>query len=225
MCVHNLLVKMVIGFLLVTFLTTGSFGVEDKSSKQILILASYNLGMKWDDSIISEIKHHFAIYMPTAAINVEFMDTKRIDPNAARLADLKTLYVEKYKDRHFDAMISTDTDAFNFLLNNSEEIFPGTPVVFCGVIDFDDRMLQGKRNFTGVVEVFDIRDTISLMLKLHPHTKLVAIVNDNTTTGRSNRKIMDTITPEFENRVAFEYLDNLTADELQKASLPCLMIA
>ena len=62
--------------------------------------------------------------MPTAAINVEFMDTKRIDPNASRLAYLKTLYVKKYKDKHFDVIISTDTDAFNFLLNNSDEIFP-----------------------------------------------------------------------------------------------------
>ncbi|MFA6373153.1 MAG: ABC transporter substrate binding protein, partial [Methanothrix sp.] len=178
--------------------------------------------MKWDDSIISEIKHQFSIYMPSAVINVEFMDTKRIDPNAARLADLKTLYLKKYKDRHFDAIISTDTDAFQFLLNNSEEIFPGTPVVFCGVINFEDEMLRGKRNFTGVMEVFDIRDTISLMLKLHPHTKLIAILNDNTTTGQANRKIVDTVIPEFDNNVSFEYLDNLTTTELMQrvSSLP-----
>ncbi len=216
------MIKFIIGFLLIAFLVTGSLAAEEKTSKQILILASYNLGMKWDDSIISEIKHHFAIYMPSAAINVEFMDTKRIDPNVARLADLKTLYLKKYKDRHFDVIISTDTDAFKFLLNNREEIFPGTPVVFCGVISFEDEMLRGKRNFTGVMEVFDIRDTISLMLKLHPHTKLIAIVNDNTTTGQSNRKIMDTVIPEFDNKVSFEYLDNLTAEELAQrvSSLP-----
>ena len=146
-------IKFIIGFLLIAFLVTDSLAAEEKTSKQILILASYNLGMKWDDSIISEIKHHFAIYMPSAAINVEYMDTKRIDPNVTRLADLKTLYLKKYKDRHFDVIISTDTDAFKFLLNNSEEIFPGTPVVFCGVISFEDKMLRGKRNFTGVMEV------------------------------------------------------------------------
>ena len=123
---------------------------------------------------------------------------------------------------HFDVVISNDTDAFKFLLNNSEEIFPGTPVVFCGVITFEDNMLRGKRNFTGVMEAFDIQDTISLMLKLHPHTKLIAIVNDNTTTGQSNRKIMDTVIPKFDNNISFEYLDNLTAKELQQrvSSLP-----
>jgi len=214
------MIKFTIGLLLIAFLVAGSSAAEDKTPKQVLILASYNLGMKWDDSIISEIKHQFAIYLPSSAINVEFMDTKRIDPNVARLADLKTMYLQKYKDRHFDVIISTDTDAFKFLLNNSEEIFPGTPVVFCGVINFEDKMLRGKRNFTGVMEAFDIRDTISLMLKLHPHTKLVAIVNDNTTTGQANRK--NTVIPEFDNKISFEYLDNLTAKELSQrvSSLP-----
>ena len=222
MCLRACITKFIIGLLMIAFLVAGSSAAEEKTPKQVLILASYNLGMKWDDSIISEIKHQFAIYMPSAAINVEFMDTKRIDPNVARLADLKTLYLQKYKDRHFDVIISTDTDAFKFLLNNSEEIFPGTPVVFCGVITFEDKMLQGKRNFTGVMEAFDIRDTISLMLKLHPHTKLIAIVNDHTTTGQANRKIMDAAIPEFDNKVSFEYLDNLTSNELQQrvSSLP-----
>src|SRR5512136_2710027 len=130
MHLRSYMIKFSVAFLLIAFLVTGSPAVEEKTAKQILILASYNLGMKWDDSIISEIKHQFAIYMPSAVIDVEFMDTKRIDPNATRLSDLKELYLKKYKDRHFDVIISTDTDAFKFLLNNREEIFPGTPVVF-----------------------------------------------------------------------------------------------
>jgi hypothetical protein len=110
MCLRAYMITFCIPFLLIVFLVTGSSAAEEKTSKQILILASYNLGMKWDDSIISEIKHQFAIYMPFAAINVEFMDTKRIDPNVTRLAELKTLYLKKYNGRHFDVIISTDTD-------------------------------------------------------------------------------------------------------------------
>jgi ABC-type uncharacterized transport system substrate-binding protein len=210
----HLLIKSIIASLLIASLIAVSQSAEDSSPKQVLILASYNLGMKWDDSIISEIKHQFAIHMPSAAIDVEFMDTKRIDPNASRLNDLKALYLKKYKDHHFDVIISIDTDAFNFLLANRDEIFPGTPVVFCGVVNFEDEMIRERPNFTGVTEVFDINETISLMLNLHPDTKLIAVVNDNTTTGRANRKIMDDAIAGFKDRVSFEYLDNLTEDQL-----------
>ena len=97
MCLKACKIKIIIGLLLLAFLAMDSLAAEEETSKQVLILASYNLGMKWEDSIISEIRHRFAVYMPSAAINVEFMDTKRIDPNAARLADLNTLYLKKYK--------------------------------------------------------------------------------------------------------------------------------
>ena len=75
---------------LIAFLVTGSLAAEESTSKQILILASYNLGMKWDDSIISEIEHQFAIYMPSAVIDVVH-GHKTDDPNANRVGSLKTM--------------------------------------------------------------------------------------------------------------------------------------
>ena len=81
------------------------------------------------------------------------------------------------------------------------------------VISFNDEMLREKRDFTGVMEVFDINDTISLMLKLHP--QLGAIVNDNTTTG--HRKGMRySNSDKFKDEASFEYLDNLTTKELSE---------
>jgi len=177
--------------LFVALLSANSSAIEESHPKQILILASYHPGMKWEDSIDSAVRLHFAMHNPSAAISIEYMDTKRIDPNQTRLDDLRSLYIKKYKGRHFDLIIASNTDAFNFLLKNRDEIFPGTPVVFCGVVNFDDKMLNGKRSFTGVVEAYDLADTLALMLHLHPHTQHIAVVTDQTTTGKANHNVLE----------------------------------
>ena len=171
--------------------------------------------MKWEDSIDSAIRLRFAMNDPSAVISIEYMDTKRIDPNQTRLDALKSLYIKKYKGKHFDLIIASNTDAFNFLLKNRDEIFPGTPVVFCGVVNFDDKMLDGKRGFTGVVEAYDVAGTLALMLHLHPHTQHIAVVTDLTTTGKANRNVLDRTISNFKGNVSFEFLDNLSADELR----------
>ena len=109
------LVKFIIGFLLIAFLVTGSLASEEKTSKQILILASYNPGLRWTDSIGSEIENQLAIFYPTAEFSFEYMDTKKQAPTKTRLAELLELYQNKYKNRHFDVIICSDDDAFQFL--------------------------------------------------------------------------------------------------------------
>ena len=211
------IIRALIGICLITaLLSTSSFSKETSHPKQILVLASYNPGMKWEDSIDSAIRLHFAINNPSAVISIEYMDTKRIDPNQTRLDALKSLYIKKYTGRHFDLIIVSNTDAFNFLLKNRDEIFPGTPVVFCGVVNFDDKMLDGKRGFTGVVEAYDVADTLALMLHLHPHTQHIAVVTDQTVTGQANRKVLERTISNFKGKVSFEFLDNLSSDELRQ---------
>jgi uncharacterized protein YjbI with pentapeptide repeats/ABC-type uncharacterized transport system substrate-binding protein len=210
-------IRIMLGILLlIPLLSATCSAISPGPAKQVLILASYHPGMKWEDSIDGAIKLRLAISMPSAIVNVEYMDTKRIDPNQTRLAELKSLYVKKYKNVHFDLIIATNTDAFNFLLKNKEDIFPGTPVVFCGVINFNDKMLDGKQGFTGVVEAYEVLDTISLMLQLHPGTRHIAIVTDQTTTGKANRKAVEQAISNFKQNISFEFLDNLTADELRQ---------
>jgi hypothetical protein len=147
--------------LFIALLSANSSAVEESHPKQILVLASYNPGMKWEDSIDSAIRLHFAINDPSAVISIEYMDTKRIDPNQTRLDYLKSLYLKKYTGRHFDLIIASNTDAFNFLLKNRDEIFPGTPVVFCGVVNFDNKMLDAS-----TVLLVLLRHTMSQALSL-----------------------------------------------------------
>ena len=191
MGILSLMVKLVAVFILILSIITNSLGNEENKSKQILILASYNPGLRWTDSIGSEIENQLSIYYPTAAFSFEYMDTKKQAPTETRLAELKESFRIKYKDHHFDVIICSDDDAFSFLLKNRDELFRESPVVFCGVNFFEDKMLAGKKGFTGVVEAFDLPGTLSLMTNLHPKTKQIVVVNDRTTTGKANREVLN----------------------------------
>jgi hypothetical protein len=49
---------------------------------------------------------------------------------------------------------------------------------------------------------------------LHPQATKVIVINDRTTTGLANRKVLDELIPEFAQRVSFVFFDDLTMAEL-----------
>lgn len=195
--------------LLILLITAGG-----APAKEVLLLNSYNPGMSWTDDVIGGVRLRLAIDAPNANLTVEYMDTKKVLLNESRMEFLKRLYSERYGERKFDVIISSDDDAFRFLLTNRDELFPGVPVVFCGVKDFRPEMLSNVSGFTGVLLNVSIEDTIDLMLRLHPDTNKIVVVNDNTTTGMANRRILEGVIPKF--NITFDVLDNVTVDELRE---------
>ena len=67
-------------------------------------------------------------------------------------------------------------------------LFPGTPIVFCGVNEIQVENELDRNIFTGIFEVTAERDTLNLALRLHPETKKVFIICGNTPSGRSRWK-------------------------------------
>jgi len=98
------------------------------------------------------------------------MDTKRIY-NEEYLKYLVHVYQLKYKKVKLDAIITTDDNALWFVVKYHKEVFGEAPVLFCGINDYKKSALKGKQQFTGLVEVLDIKPTIDLALKLHPATR------------------------------------------------------
>ena len=88
------------------------------------------------------------------------------------------------------------------------ELFPHTPVIFCGVNNFNQSMLKGHKLFTGVVEEIDIKSSLTLVLTLHPDIRTVVFVNDKTTTGLAVKSGVLAIAPLFADRVAFEFIED-----------------
>ncbi len=182
---------------------------------KILILNSYNTGLIFSDD---EMKGIRSMLPENADVYIEFMDAKRISTNEY-LRELHDLYQIKYKNHDFDIIVSLDDDAFHFLLKYRDELFPGTPVVFCGVNRFTDDMLVGKPFFTGVVETIDIQSSLEIGIKLFPDTQHILVVTDNTTTGKINRQIIENLSESGLFTADFIFMDpgsGLTLEELIK---------
>ena len=134
--------------------------------------------------------------------------------NTKLLADEKyflslySIFKRKYSSMNLSAVIAADDDAFNFYIKYHKTLFPGIPMIFCGVNYLIDLERLGYNSYiTGVVEAFDVKRTLDTALKFHPGTERVVVINDRTTTGIANRKVIEKLIPEFSDKVSFLQLN------------------
>jgi len=181
----------------------------------ILILNSYHYGYPWSDNIVTGVRDGFKD-SPGVELQVEYMDFKRYE--LAHLAPLLVnLYAQKFSGKHFDLVIVSDNNAFSFIRQYGEQLFPGLPVIFCGVNDFEPEMIKGY-NMTGIVENFDVADTLELALNLHPEKKRLVVIGDTSNTGIAIMNQVKAAAPQFRHRLEFEYWTKYSLDEIMNGA-------
>ena len=189
-----------------------TLSADKPERKQILVLNSYHADMPWvkmeEDGIRSVFEGDDRV-----SLYFDYMDTKR-NIGSEYLDRFLALYEEKCKEKNFAAVIVTDDAAYQFALKHQQELFPGIPIVFCGVNFLSPQELNGNSLVTGVVEVTDIKQTLETALRLHPEVKRIAFINDRSEVGKVNRRLLDEVMPEFSGRVEFSLFDDLTMQEL-----------
>ncbi|MCD6325998.1 PAS domain S-box protein, partial [bacterium] len=208
-------------FFLMTVLSVmaSSLGLGEESRK-VLVLNSYHKGYAWSDKIVKGVESVFVVD-DNIELYVEYMDTKR-HFSSSYLSQLRDIYAEKFSAEKFELIISSDDNAFDFLLANRDDLFPSVPIVFCGVNDFQDARIAGHEGITGVNESPDFAGNVELILKLHPDTRRIAVISDQTMTGKANTMRFRRITPDFVDKVEFVYFTDKTVSELRESlrSLP-----
>jgi len=180
-----------------------------KESKKILILHSYHKDYPWTDSIERGIKDALLKSNIKIIFDVEYMDTKK-NNDSLYFDELFRIYKKKFNELDYDIIMPTDNDALNFLVKYGQELFPKIPIVFSGINNFKDDMLKGKDNYTGVVEYVDFKETIDLSLELHPKAKQLIVINDKTTTGLENDKIIVDLIPQYRDKIDIIKIDDLS---------------
>ncbi|MCU7928576.1 MAG: hypothetical protein KZQ97_19345 [Candidatus Thiodiazotropha sp. (ex Dulcina madagascariensis)] len=130
---------------------------NDTPTRHLLLLNSYHQSLKWDEEIYAAIKAVLRPAENNIELHVENMDTKRVPYTDAYRSQLLALLKNAYGKMRFDLIIASDNNAYDFLRTYRDELFPGVPVVFCGVNNFEPEQLQGIPAFTGVAEIFDAR--------------------------------------------------------------------
>ncbi len=189
--------------------------------KQVLLINSYHQGMTWVKDIERAVRDELSPENGQVVLQVENMDTKR-HYSQAYLQSLARHFAEKYRDRPFDLILVSDNHAYDFIRAHRDELFPGVPVSFAGVNDFNDEQIKGISGITGVAEIFDAPATVELALRLFPKTQEIYIINDYLKTGRAwESEIRRQLKP-FEGQLHITYADNLSLDEQHEriAQLP-----
>ncbi|MEA2103924.1 MAG: ABC transporter substrate binding protein [Candidatus Cloacimonadota bacterium] len=172
----------------VLFLSGNLFASTPKIARNILIIHSYHPGYPWVENINSGIQSALSKSDLDINTQVEYLDTKRNDP-ADLFPTLRQLFLKKYHANKPDVIIVSDNNAFDFLLKYRMEIFPGVPIVFCGINNYSDSLITGQLKITGVAEACDLKGTLKLIIDLHSNLSQIVGISDVTPTGRINSEL------------------------------------
>ncbi|ARN56552.1 ABC transporter substrate binding protein [Sedimentisphaera salicampi] len=211
--------RLVVLIAILCFSTSAISNSENAGSYQIpksnvLMLNSYHKGNLWEDRITEAVEEQFREY-PQIKLHIEYLDAKRHPLPETEQAFI-ALFREKFKSRKLDLVIAADNNALEFTVRRRKELFPQTPIVFCGINDYSEDMLDNPDWYTGVDDINDPLASIELIKKLNPNLKSVAVVGDGTKTGIGavnnvhkalNGKVRD---------VEIRYLTGLNMDEFTK---------
>lgn len=192
------------------------------NSKEILLLHSYNSGLKWSDGITSGVKEVFDKY-PNYELTIEYMDSKKIDTKEY-LQTLTSLYEKKFSNRKYDVIITADNYAYEFALQNHKKLFNSSNIVFCGVENFVKSSIPKdlEKYITGVVEYKDIKNNIKLIKELIPNLNIIYIISDSAYSSLAiKEQILEDI-KEFEKDTKIIFDNQIDMDTLSQKvnSLP-----
>lgn len=184
-----------------------------EEEKNVLLIHSYERTFKWTNDITNGIIKTFGASDYAINLSVEYMHTKHFY-SENYLAKYKSLFLEKYKDKNFDVIITSDNNALEFIKTIRNEILKNTPVVFCGINDFSKEMIVGIENITGVNEKIDPTNTFNLILNQNPDLNKIHVITDHSVTGKIiNEEIREAAKNlNIENKV--NYLDTLSLVEI-----------
>jgi len=186
-------------------------------NKEVLLIHSYHKGYKWTDDISKEIEKKFEPY-DNIELTTFYMDTKRV-VGENYFYKLANLYKEKIANRNFDLVIVSDNNAFDFLVKYHDFLFPSSPVLFCGINNFNKSILDDNfvtHYMSGVVEQVDLEKNFELILNLQPNLEKLMIINDKSKTGMAMKKDLEPIMKRYKNRLKIEYIDDLDLKNIQK---------
>ena len=196
---------------LILVLISRSYGEEES---KILVIHSYHQGLEWTDNITLGIQSAFS-QNESIELHYEYLDMKRNYGNQY-FEQLIELFRKKSKLIEYKAIIVADNAAYNFILDYGKELYGNTPIVFCGVNNFNPDTIKNHNNITGITESTDHYANIQLILDIHPKTETIRIVNDLTLTGQAIKSELLPVLNSFKDQVEFEFYEDFELDHIKQ---------
>ena len=167
----------------------------------ILFISSYHPSYSTYDDQIRGIRSAFADR--GIILDEEFMDTKRLEREERISCFLPYLSEKLLKLPPYDLVITADDNAFFFMKDYGDKLFPRIPWVFLGLND-KEAGINEKENplSTGVLEYVSFRETMELMVSQFPDAGKIVLICDGTPSGKAD---LSTFRRERENLPPVDY--------------------
>ena len=146
---------------------------------RVLLISSYHPGFP---TFFQQIRGAESVLAQNGVmLDVEFMDKKRFADDETEALFLKMLSSKLSKTKPYDAVMTADDDALQFLLKYKASLFPAQPAVFFGVNNIDKAKEQNDRkDISGVIEAVSMLETVRMMIDLLPDTRTITALVDTT---------------------------------------------
>ncbi|WDP88399.1 MAG: PAS domain S-box protein [Desulfobacter sp.] len=183
-----------------------------KDARHVLLLNSYHKGYLWTDEITRGIED--GLKNENIELHVEYLDTKRQFDLVYR-SILNRLLSWKHSQHHYDLVITSDNNAFDYFIEQGRQFFGDTPHIFCGLNYLNKQTLNGLEHTTGINEKADLKSNLSLIKYLHPHCDTVFVITDNTITGKIIQQEVKKLQPLFSKSIQIKLIYDVSFKELK----------
>ena len=203
----KILIKAIVVLAIISIALFSYLAYAQNIQKKVLVFNSYHPCFAWSDGIMDGIKSVLKAE-ENIEIDIVYMDTKRIN-DKEHYKNLYELYKHQFKDRDYDLILTSDDNAFNFIIQYHDELFPDKPVVFTGLNSLSveqEKEIMSLGWITGSVEIYDLLGNLNLIQKIQPDVKQIMIISDETLSSQKCKKKVQEVESSFP-AVKFTYLN------------------
>ncbi|GAB6044689.1 hypothetical protein JCM11957_02870 [Caminibacter profundus] len=189
------------------------FMINLNAYKNVLILNSYSIKFAWTktelEGILNQINDRKDL-----KIYIEFMDTKVFRPTVIRLANFYDYLKNKYQNKKFDIVITTDDNALNFIRKYKETyLFNKSKIFFAGVNNLELAKVLDKKVFAGVFEKKEPLVNLKFIKKIDPKIDTIYVIADNSNSAKSVMKEYKNAYKNIKN-IKFIYINEKNLDNV-----------
>ncbi len=183
-------------------------------SSRVMLLVSYNAGMSWSDDQISGVRNQLQTLYPAVNLQLDFLDTKQIQPSPQYYQRMEELLRIKYGTTPPKIILTTDDDALDFALMLRQHFYPTVPILFSGVGVSRKAELRKEANVSGVFDDANVLKSLNMILQVLPETRRVVVVHDQSRTSLVQAETLRQTDAKL-NKIKIEFLSNLSVEKIE----------
>ncbi|MEM9089438.1 MAG: ATP-binding protein [Cyanobacteria bacterium P01_F01_bin.53] len=193
-----------------------------EESKNVLVIHSYNPELSWTQAQKDGIDQGFQDAEQDVTVYHEFLDAKRY-PDLHYQEEFLDYVKSKYEDTPLSVMMVSDDPGLNLILSKREVYFPTLPIVFMGINQVQEDLLN-QPFLTGVFEEHSNVETVMEAARQTGADRVI-VISDSSATSQGNLRsleaglldyddapavieVQDVVTSEVESRLG-KYADDL----------------